>query len=94
MSFRRCQPRSASLLEAITNVAAGFGFALVAQQLVFPAFGIHTTLLDDLQIAAAFTLLSLARSYLLRRLFERIGAGRGPGSRLRAGRSYRIVENA
>jgi len=42
---------------------------------VFPLFGIHTSLAQDSAIAAVFTLFSLARSYLLRRLFERIGSG-------------------
>ncbi len=76
MSFRRSQSRTASLAEAGTNVLVGYLVALAAQQLVFPLFGIHTTLVQDSAIAAAFTAVSLARSYLLRRVFERIGTGR------------------
>ncbi len=92
MSFRAAQTCSASLLEAATNVLVGYLVALLSQQLVFPLFGIHTSLAQDSAIAAAFTLVSLLRSYLLRRVFERIGTGRGGGSRLQPGRSYRIVE--
>jgi len=92
VSFRRAQSRTASLLEACANVMVGYLVALLAQQLVFPLFGIHTTLAQDSAIAADFTAVSLARSYLLRRVFERIGAGRGGGSKLRRRGAYRLVE--
>ena len=92
MSFRRAQTRTASLLEAATNVLVGYLVALLAQQLVFPLFGIHTTLAQDSAIAAAFTVVSLLRSYLLRRVFERIGFGRGAGQAVRPGLTYRLVE--
>jgi hypothetical protein len=94
MSHCRVQSRTASLLEAGANVLVGYLVALAAQQVVFPLFGIHTTLAEDTAIAAAFTLVSVARSYLLRRIFERIGTGRGAGPRLKPGRTYRFVEDA
>ena len=72
MSGRNRQTRAVSLVEAVTNVAVGYALALLAQRILFPLFSIRTTLAEDSAIAAAFTLLSLARSYLLRRLFERI----------------------
>ena len=91
MSFRRCQSRSASLIEAIANVVAGFLIAVLAQQIVFPVFGILTTFIEDAGIAATFTALSLVRGYLLRRVFERLGTGRGPNNRRQPGR---LVGNA
>ena len=91
MSFRKNQSRTASLVEAGANVLVGYIVALLAQQLVFPLFGIHTTLAQDSAIAAAFTAVSLARSYL-RRLFERIGTGRGE-RRLPARGTWRMVED-
>ena len=94
MSFRRTQTRTASLLEAGTNVLVGYVVALLAQQLVFPLFGIHTTLAEDSAIAAEFTAVSLARSYLLRRVFERLGTGRGASSAIQPGCTYRLVEDA
>ena len=42
--------------------------------LVFPIFGLQTSLADNLAIGAVFTAISLARSYTLRRLFEAIRA--------------------
>jgi hypothetical protein len=73
--LRPCQTRSGSLIEAATNVVAGFLIAIAARQLVFPLFGIATTLVEDAGIAVVFTRLSLLRAYAVRRLFERI-AGR------------------
>jgi hypothetical protein len=73
---RLCQSRCGSLTEAVANVVAGFLLAMLAQQIVFPFFGIATTLGEDAGIAAIFTALSLFRSYAIRRLFERFGSGR------------------
>jgi hypothetical protein len=46
--------------------------AVVTQLLVFPLFGLHTTLAENLRIGAIFTVVSIARSFALRRLFEAI----------------------
>ena len=35
------QSRRMSLVEAISNVAVGFGLAIATQMLVFPLFGLH-----------------------------------------------------
>ena len=64
------QSRAMSLVEAITNVVVGYGVAVLTQLLVFPLFGLHTTLAEDLMIGAIFTVVSIARSFALRRLFE------------------------
>lgn len=66
------QSRAMSLVEAVTNVIVGYGVAVVTQILIFPVFGLHTTLTQNMKLGAAFTLVSLARSFALRRLFERI----------------------
>ena len=66
------QPRIYSLIESVANVAIGFGVALVTQIIVFPIFGLHATIGDQLGIAAIFTVVSIARSYMVRRLFNRI----------------------
>ena len=61
-----------SLLEAVTNVAVGYGVAVVTQMLVFSLFGLHASLADNLLIVGTFTIASIARSFSLRRLFEAI----------------------
>jgi putative effector of murein hydrolase len=65
------QSRWLSLIEAITNVAVGYVLAVFTQILVFPWFGIHPSLGENLAIGSVFTGISLLRSYALRRLFER-----------------------
>ena len=64
------QSRLMSLVEAIANVAVGYGVAVVTQILIFPVFGLHTTLVQNLKMGGIFTIVSLARSFALRRLFE------------------------
>ena len=66
------QSRLMSLVEAITNVIVGYGVAVVTQILIFPIFGLHTTLAQNLQMGLLFTGVSVIRSFLLRRLFEAI----------------------
>jgi len=61
-----------SMVEAATNVLVGYGVAVVTQILIFPIFGLQTTLAQNLKVGAVFTVVSIARSYALRRLFERL----------------------
>ena len=64
------QSRLMSGVEAVTNVAVGYGVAVGTQIVVFPWFGLQASLGDTLAIGAIFTLVSLARSYVLRRVFN------------------------
>ena len=64
------QSRRASAIEAVANVAAGYGVAVAAQAAVFPLFGLHASAGQHLAIGGIFTVVSLVRSYALRRLFE------------------------
>jgi hypothetical protein len=66
------QSRRLSLVETITNVAVGYVLAVITQIMVFPWFGIHPSLGENLAIGSIFTGISLVRSYALRRLFERL----------------------
>jgi len=64
------QSRLMSGVESVTNVAVGYGVAVGTQIVVFPWFGLEPSLSDTLVIGAIFTLVSIARSYALRRLFN------------------------
>jgi hypothetical protein len=66
------QSRVMSLVEAFANVVVGYGVAVLTQILIFPVFGLHTTLVQNLAMGAVFTVVSIARSFALRRLFEQI----------------------
>ena len=63
----KCQSRTMSLVEAVANVIVGYGVAVVTQILIFPVFGLHTTLAQNLKMGAVFTVVSIARSFALRR---------------------------
>ena len=66
------QSRLMSLVEAVANVIIGYGVAVITQILIFPIFGLHTTLAQNLKMGAIFTMVSIARSFALRRVFEAI----------------------
>lgn len=66
------QTRIMSAVESVANVAIGYGVAVLTQLAVFPLFGLHASLADNLAIGAVFTVVSLARSYALRRVFNRL----------------------
>jgi len=59
-----------SLVEAITNIAIGYVVAVLTQVLVFPLFGLSVSLGENLGIGAVFTVVSLIRSFALRRAFN------------------------
>lgn len=59
------------MLEALVNVLIGYGIALAAQLVIFPLFGIHVSPQDNILIGLLFTVVSIVRSYALRRLFNR-----------------------
>ena len=65
------QSRRMSLVEATTNVAVGYALAVMTQVVVFPWFGLHPSLGENLALGGVFTAISLVRGYALRRLFER-----------------------
>jgi hypothetical protein len=66
------QTHCMSLLEAIANVAVGYGIAVATQMLVFPIFGLQATLAQNLKMGAAFTIVSICRSFAIRRVFEAV----------------------
>jgi len=84
------QSRTMSLAEALTNVVVGYGIAVLTQILVFPALGLHVSIGGSFVIGGVFTLVSIARSYALRRLFERLRSRRSREARaVRVGKEGR-----
>ena len=66
-----------SLVEAVTNIAVGYGLAILTQIIVFPLFGLHASLSENLLIGCVFVGVSLVRGYTLRRVFNALN-GRYP----------------
>ena len=64
------QTKLESLLESIVNIIIGYSVALASQLLIFPLVGINVPFSTNLWIGLWFTLISLARSYVIRRWFN------------------------
>lgn len=71
MELIEVQRKRHSAIESIVNVAVGYGISLASQIIIFPVFGIQASLIDNIQIGAWFTVISIGRSYILRRIFTR-----------------------
>lgn len=69
------QSRRMALVEAAANVVVGYALAVLIQLLALPQFGIRVSFGQTLAIGAMFTVVSMMRIYVLRRLFERIRIG-------------------
>lgn len=66
------QSPTMSLVESITNVVIGFLLAFLTQVTVFPMLGLVVSFGDNVLIGSIFTLVSIIRSFALRRLFEAV----------------------
>lgn len=66
------QSRIQSLIETITSVAVGFAISMGLGAVVYPAFGHPVTFAQNFWITAIFTVASIARGFVLRRIFNRL----------------------
>ncbi len=64
------QTRIGSLIEAFVNVLIGFSINFAANLVILPLFGYTPSLWDNLQIGLLYTVVSIARSYIIRRWFN------------------------
>ncbi len=64
------QTKSQSLFEAVTNTSIGFLISLGATFVIFPVMGIESSAGKNFVITCFFTVVSVLRGYLLRRLFN------------------------
>lgn len=65
------QSRIDSLMEALTNTAIGLAISQVANMAILPlVLGIEVSAGAAFVVGLAFTVISVARSYLLRRAFD------------------------
>lgn len=64
------QRRAHSILEVALNTASGFLTSLLTQWFVFPLFNINVAFHENVALTAIFTVVSVARSYFWRRLFN------------------------
>lgn len=64
------QTRLGSLIEAGINVLIGFVINMAANFVILPLVGFEITLQQNLFIGTLYTLVSVARSYIVRRWFN------------------------
>lgn len=64
------QLRRHSLLEACLNTASGFILSVVAGYFIFPLVGWHVSHSQNLAVVSMFTVISIIRSYIWRRIFN------------------------
>lgn len=64
------QTKLGSLIEACMNVLIGFSINFVANLLILPLIGFHISVGQNLFIGVLYTLVSVVRSYVIRRWFN------------------------
>ena len=64
------QTHRMSIVETVTSTAIGFGISYVTSLTVLPLFGFPVTHGQNFAITVIFTVISLARGYGIRRLFN------------------------
>ena len=64
------QSKTMSLLEAVVNTIVGLIVAMIATAAICKAYGIPMTWENNFIITFWMTVISIARSYLLRRIFN------------------------
>ena len=66
------QTRLMSAVETAANILIGFAVSFASQIAIFPIFDIHLSMATNLQLTLFFTIISIIRSYALRRFFNSI----------------------
>jgi hypothetical protein len=65
------QSKKHSLFESFVNVLVGLGIAIASQRIIFPLLGHNVPVYQNLILAIYFTIISIIRSYALRRVFNK-----------------------
>lgn len=66
------QTKSMSMIEAITNTLVGFVMSILLQLLMTSALSIQMSLDQNIIMSLVFTIASVARGYLVRRMFLKL----------------------
>lgn len=69
-TMRPAQTRWSSLAEALVNTLIGFGVAMISNAVILPMYGIHPSLELNFIFTCWFTVISVVRSYFVRRMWE------------------------
>lgn len=69
------QSRLGSIAEACANIAVGFSINYAANMCIFPIFGMHISPGNNFLLGLIYTVISLVRSFVLRRYFNGLKFG-------------------
>ena len=64
------QSKKQSLIESLTSTTIGIIIGIVLNLTILPIFGYPVSLSDSLWISVIFTIVSIIRSYIIRRWFN------------------------
>lgn len=64
------QSKKDSLIESLTSTTIGVIIGIVLNLTILPVFGYPVSLSDSLWISVIFTIVSIIRSYIIRRWFN------------------------
>ena len=64
------QTKKQSLIESLTSTTIGIIIGIVLNLTILPVFGYPVSLSDSLWISVIFTVISVIRSYIIRRWFN------------------------
>lgn len=67
------QSRSTSFIKSVISTAVGFGISLAAQWFFLPMLGVAIALHQNITFAIIMTVISIARGYVMERVFEFFG---------------------
>jgi len=70
------QSKTHSLIEVLANISTGFVISAFVQACIVPRIWpeVHTSFSQNMWITVLFTVVSIVRSYIFRRVFNKIGA--------------------
>jgi hypothetical protein len=64
------QSSRGSLVEALFNTAVGYTINFTANLCIFPLFGMHISIINNLYLGFLYTIISIVRGYFIRRFFN------------------------
>jgi hypothetical protein len=59
-----------SMIEVATNILIGLVVSFISQVVIFKLYDIHISVVQNVEITLWFTIISIVRSYLVRRWFN------------------------
>ena len=70
LTLKAMQSKKHSILESISNLVVGFIISMLSLYIIFPILAIESSTQQNFIITVYFTLISLIRSYVIRRFFN------------------------